>query len=244
VLTINANPPANANQWNNTDVVVGFSAVDNLSGVAEVSAPVTVSSEGLSQIISGQALDVAGNLTTGSISISIDKTPPEAFDQFDPVNRDAALFGRDSLSGTPPGPVQPISVMPLNVEFSELRTYRVLDLAGNQLLLTEKVRRNHQREEVTLLTLQYAQGPTITLGPNRQVYEWKLNDDGTLRSLKQDYQAGDGPSAMQVEARFSARDNQTVIEQHGPGPEQKTVQPGLALLRLSTSKGALSIEIP
>ena len=72
-----ASPTANANGWNNSDVVVGFSCSDALSGVASCTAPQTLSGEGAGQSASGTAVDLAGNQSTTSVgSINIDRTPP------------------------------------------------------------------------------------------------------------------------------------------------------------------------
>jgi len=62
--------------WNKTDVVVTFSAQDNLSGVAEVTQPVTVSEQGKDIEVNGKAVDKAGNEATLVYKVSIDKTPP------------------------------------------------------------------------------------------------------------------------------------------------------------------------
>jgi hypothetical protein len=81
-----------------------------------------------------------------------------AFNQFDPINQDLAVFARDSLSGVPPGALIPISVVPAkreddeddakgtsdgdnDSERAELRTYKVSDLAGNSFLLVEGVKK-------------------------------------------------------------------------------------------------------
>ncbi|HEX4605389.1 MAG TPA: Ig-like domain-containing protein, partial [Candidatus Angelobacter sp.] len=71
-----AAPPPNGAGFNNSNVNVTFTCSDALSGVAICPQPQTVGTEGLNQNISGQATDVAGNVSTGSISLSIDKTPP------------------------------------------------------------------------------------------------------------------------------------------------------------------------
>jgi hypothetical protein len=256
ILTISANPPANANGWNNSDVTVSFAAVDTLSGVAVVNGPVTVTTEGAGRVVSGSATDLAGNLTTGSITINLDKTPPEAFNHFDPVVHDVVLFGRDSLSGVPPGPVAPLSVVPIQVDpdgddmgvpdaddvRKELRTYQVLDLSGNSLTLVEKVKRNSHHISVKIVSLQYGQAAMITLPPNRESFEWELAKDGTLKELDQEVRVGQGNEAPRVDADFDAKPNQTVIRQDEPEPKTKTVKPGLALVRVATAAGTLSIE--
>jgi hypothetical protein len=75
-ITASAAPPANGNGWNNGDVVVTFTCADGLSGVATCPAPVTVAAEGANQVVSGTALDKAGNSASASVTLNIDKTPP------------------------------------------------------------------------------------------------------------------------------------------------------------------------
>ena len=76
VVTAAAAPPANGAGWNNSNVTVTFSCTDNLSGVASCPTQQVVGTEGQNQNIAGQATDVAGNVGTGGVTLSIDKTPP------------------------------------------------------------------------------------------------------------------------------------------------------------------------
>jgi hypothetical protein len=69
-------PPPNGKGWNNTATTVSFVANDPLSGVASVSSPVTVSSEGAGQIVTGSATDKAGNTSMIQTTLNIDMTPP------------------------------------------------------------------------------------------------------------------------------------------------------------------------
>ena len=69
-------PPANAAGWNNTDVRVSFTCGDATSKVARCPDPVTVTSEGAGQVVNGTAVDVAGNQSTASVTLNIDKTSP------------------------------------------------------------------------------------------------------------------------------------------------------------------------
>lgn len=258
ILTIASNPPTNGNGWNNSDVTVSFAAADALSGIGVVSGPVTVTTEGIGQVVSGSATDLAGNLTIGKTSVNLDKTPPEAINQFDPATEDVVLFGRDSLSGVAPGPIQPQSVVALrrgdeddeetgdldgdDVK-AELRTYQILDLAGNPLRLVEKVRkegRHHIR--VGIVSLQYGHGPVITLPRNRQSYGWTTAKDGSLKKLDQELIVGPGKQRLRIEAEFDSRVNQTLIVQREPDPKTKVTKAGLDLLRMATSDGKLSIE--
>jgi hypothetical protein len=77
VLTAMSSPPANANGWNDSSVTVSFTAVDALSGVDTVSAPVTLAAEGAAQLAAGSATDHAGNVASTNVAgINIDKTAP------------------------------------------------------------------------------------------------------------------------------------------------------------------------
>ena len=75
-ITAAVNPLVNPGGWNNTSVVVTFTCTDATSGVASCPAPVTVSTDGANQVISGQAVDKAGNTASASVTLKIDKTPP------------------------------------------------------------------------------------------------------------------------------------------------------------------------
>jgi hypothetical protein len=75
-ISSSQSPPANAAGWNNSNVTVSFTCNDDFSGVASCTAPITVSTEGAGQIISGTATDKAGNTASTSRTINLDKTPP------------------------------------------------------------------------------------------------------------------------------------------------------------------------
>lgn len=69
-------PTANGYGWNNSDVTVSFDCSDTVSGIASCGQPVLLSTEGSGQIVSGEALDAAGNRATTSAAVNIDKTDP------------------------------------------------------------------------------------------------------------------------------------------------------------------------
>ncbi len=76
IITSARNPPPNAAGWNNSNVTVSFACSDALSGIASCSTPVTVSSDGAGQVITGTAVDKAGNTANAVSIINLDKTPP------------------------------------------------------------------------------------------------------------------------------------------------------------------------
>lgn len=92
-------PTPNPNGWNNTDVTVGFAAEDSLSGVATVTPPVTLASEGANQVLDGTATDLAGNAASATALINIDKTPP-AVAISSPIDRSIVRADNITVSGT------------------------------------------------------------------------------------------------------------------------------------------------
>ncbi|MBI2223042.1 MAG: hypothetical protein HYU53_17775 [Acidobacteria bacterium] len=69
-------PAANPAGWHNSNVVVSFIAGDSASGIASITSPVTVTTEGAGQAIRGTARDQAGNESHAQAVLNIDKTPP------------------------------------------------------------------------------------------------------------------------------------------------------------------------
>jgi hypothetical protein len=82
-------PPPNEIGWHRTDVTVTFEGTDTLSGLASITSPVKLTTEGQNQIARGVAVDHAGNEGSLEASIWIDKTPPTL--SLDSVPEGAAL---------------------------------------------------------------------------------------------------------------------------------------------------------
>ncbi len=76
-LNVTRSPGPNANGWNNTDVTVSFTCVDELSGIKSCTGggSQTLTSEGANQSVPGTAVDNADNTFDKGIgNINIDKT--------------------------------------------------------------------------------------------------------------------------------------------------------------------------
>jgi hypothetical protein len=137
-------PAANGAGWNNSDVTVTFSCADVLSGVATCSSPAIVSSDGANQIVTGTAVDRAGNSATVSRTINLDKTPPVltmpvlassyvynasltlAFSSADPLSGIAT--SQATFNGSP---VQSGTTFTLNHPGTNTFTLTATDVAGN-----------------------------------------------------------------------------------------------------------------
>jgi streptogramin lyase len=85
LITATATPAAKASGWNNSSVTVTFTCSDALSGIATCPAPITVTADGAGQVISGEAVDKAGNKATASVVLNIDKAAPAITASVDPA---------------------------------------------------------------------------------------------------------------------------------------------------------------
>lgn len=75
-ITATVSPTPNAAGWNHDDVTVTFACSDSGSGVATCSAPITISSETASQVVTGTAVDKAGNSNSATATLKLDKSGP------------------------------------------------------------------------------------------------------------------------------------------------------------------------
>jgi hypothetical protein len=75
-ITAAVDSPPNAAGWHRTSVTVAFTCSDADSGIATCAAPVVVTADGANQIVSGTAVDRAGNSASATVSVSVDATPP------------------------------------------------------------------------------------------------------------------------------------------------------------------------
>ena len=142
-ITGSPSPVANGKGWNNTAVKVSFDCDDQESGIASCSGPVTLSTEGQDQSVSGKALDKAGNTAGTTVTgINIDLTPPSTGDDGPPdwQNADVTvnLTAVDNLSGidyteysVSNSPAQKATSIAFAAEGIHTLQYRSVDNAGN-----------------------------------------------------------------------------------------------------------------
>jgi len=247
--TASVSPTPNAAGWNRTDVAVTLTASDALSGVdfteyaidgaafASYTGPFAITAQGIHTVLY-RSHDRAGNVeSTRTLTVKIDKTPPEAFLQFDPAAHDLVLFGRDALSGIGTGAIAPQSVVPGKGQ-EETRTYLLTDAAGNTLVVVVDVIRTGNQLNATFVSLSYNGAPAVQPVDNTLKFEWSGPKDAPLDKLNQRMDTGQGAARQQVTADWDASSGQTVI--HAPAGD--TTRPGLVLLRLATSAGQLVIE--
>jgi Glucodextranase, domain B len=97
MISASSAPQPNAAGWNNSDVTVSFTCSDTGSGMASCTAPVAVTADGRSQIVSGVATDLAGNIAGASVNVNLDKTPP-AVAVSSPMNGSTIALSASSIS--------------------------------------------------------------------------------------------------------------------------------------------------
>jgi uncharacterized repeat protein (TIGR01451 family) len=75
-ITARVEPAANAAGWHAVAPLVTFDASDGESGIAFVTPPVQVTSDGAGQVVTGTARDNAGNEASTSVTVNVDTTAP------------------------------------------------------------------------------------------------------------------------------------------------------------------------
>jgi len=173
-VTHTTSPAPNAEGWNNADVTLTFAAKDDDkgSGVAGITAPVTVSTETAGQVITGTAKDTAGNEGTDKVIVMLDKTKPTISAAITSGTKTASGYYSgpvtvsftcsDALSGVPAkGCPDPVT---LTANGANTASGTATDLAGNTATasLTGIL---IDQEKPTLTTADVnVQGSTYTLG--------------------------------------------------------------------------------
>lgn len=74
-IAASVSPEANAAGWHNVNTTVTFKCADNTS-IIFCSEPVLVDMEGDNQVVTGTAVDGAGNRNSVSVTLNLDKTSP------------------------------------------------------------------------------------------------------------------------------------------------------------------------
>jgi DNA-binding beta-propeller fold protein YncE len=166
-----------------------------------------------------------------------DTTPPEAYLQFDPATKDLAVFGRGGEgTGVPPG-----LIAPEPPGTGPERTYRIVDGAGNSLVLVVRVQTaGGVLTGAEVVSLQYNNGPVQAAPRNRQ----RVNATyagSRLTKLVHEVDVGRAEQFRLVAARYSALLNATTVADSEANPRLRTFH-GLRLLRLATDQGQLRVE--
>ena len=169
IINSTATPAANANGWNNSDVIVDFTCSDNLSGIASCSPAQTVIAEGANQLITGTAVDVAGNSANSVVTLNIDKTVPTITASVSPAaNATGWHRGDVTVSFTCSDTLSGVATCPTPVNVNSEGAGQVIsgtavDKAGNQA--TTSVTLNIDKTAPTLSVVSPASGSALSVNP-------------------------------------------------------------------------------
>jgi hypothetical protein len=169
--SINASqsPLPNANGWNNSDVTVSFNCADGTSGVTTCPDPVVVTTEGTGQVVTGTAEDVAGNMASTSVTLKIDRTPPQVSAVINPSpnlsgwnNSEVTINfpATDNLSGVA-ATTAPITLSPEGA--NQIVNGTATDRAGNSTEASVAV--NIDKTPPSVIITNPADGVTLNTSP-------------------------------------------------------------------------------
>jgi hypothetical protein len=268
--TVDMSVTPNMNGWIRENTTISLNAKDNDGGsgvrqlifsatgaqtiptttIDDSSTSFSITTEGIT-VVTFFAVDKVGNKeATHSLTVSIDKTAPEAAIHFDPLSSDLMVSGIDSLSGVPRGPIALTSV-PLpkrdadrdqdDEQRIETRTYTVADRAGNSVVLILEVRKHTYSIAFRVVSIQYKGGLSLIPPPNTGRFEWSVRHNGSIRALEQRIETGAERHETEISATFSAARNETAIRVK-PRVHHRFVRLGLVLLELRSENGQLVID--
>ena len=136
-IAASVSPPPNAAGWLQTDATVTFTCADAGSGIESCPAPVHVAAQGAGQIVTGAAVDRAGNRSTATLTLNVDSTPAPITAVVTPAANGSGWHATDVVvtficgedgSGVVSCP-QPVTVSTEGA--GQVVTRSVVDLAGN-----------------------------------------------------------------------------------------------------------------
>jgi pimeloyl-ACP methyl ester carboxylesterase len=222
------------NGWFTSNVKITFTAIDSESGVKNTifSLDSAATSTGTSTVISTEGVHTLKYLSTDNadnqeepkeITIKIDKTASEAIIGASTSTKDLLIVGADNLSTT-------------TTIKSTATTTTVTDQAGNVTKLNfQKTFSGNLLTFAKLSSVQYGTSTPVSL-PSSFTYLWNpLSNPPTLLS-----QTVIADNIFAIEAAYDKSKNKTTIIVKKKGAViQTTTVTGLAIVKLTTKKGAV-----
>ncbi|GEM_PF-5686976 len=145
----------NGSSWNNGDVVVSFTCSDTLSDISVCPKPVTVSGDGAKQVVTGTAVDRAGNTATATATVNLDKTAPTITATVSqPANAEGWNGGTVTIHYTCSDVLSGVASCPADVQVDgegakQTVTRSVADKAGNSATATTTVNIDRTKPVIT-----------------------------------------------------------------------------------------------
>jgi PKD repeat protein len=141
IVTHQVNPEPNAAGWHREPVTVSFECSDPVSGVGTCPEDQVVAQEGAGQVVSGEAVDAAGNGTVDHVLVNLDLTDPEISAVVGGQPNSAGWFQQPvSVAWTCTDALSGVSDCPESVMLTEASpgpvVGRATDVAGNTATAT------------------------------------------------------------------------------------------------------------
>lgn len=233
------------NGWHTSDVNITLSAEDNEGGVGvksteysldngltwntySTTTPITFSTEGMYTILyfSTDFFNNKENVT--SMTIKIDKTPPEAKITLDPLTQKLNILGTDNLSTT--------------TVLITATTATITDEAGNTLEFAfSKLKQEKKEIKAEIQELRYNSVSTGEIPKTVLQYEWSTNKAGNIKELEEKATI----NRAKTEGHYDAKKNVTRIKTESNDGNKKKNQetlPGLVIINLVTDKGKIKVN--
>lgn len=240
--TVSLNGNVGANGWYISDVAVTFRATVSAIGLQATlysldhgaswnvfqGEAVIVSAEGSTTILY-YSTDRAGNReATKSVTVKIDKTPPEARVSMDPVTRDLMVSGVDDLGG-------------VAVTRDASGDFLLADEAGNTTkLFFKRIYSGRILTFAQMTRIQYGSAPVVALPATTFLYVWDVKAKPPVLvsqriAVNQTYA---------IEAVYNKRADRTsvLILKHGLGVK-KEVFTGFKIVTVTTKKGIVGYAL-
>ena len=168
-ITARVEPAANAAGWHAVAPLVSFDTSDGESGVASVSPPVRVESDGAGQVVTGTARDNAGNEASTSVTVNVDRTAP-TLAVLTPAAGSTVSTGAIVLQGTAQDATSGLDAVscngtPATVNGSAYSCALTLAVGANTIAVRATDRAGNATESNVGITLAPAAGPTGPAAP-------------------------------------------------------------------------------
>ncbi len=245
VATLSQTP--NPAGWNRADVTVTLNAADSVGGagikrisyvlagsqtdsrlVTANTASVAITTEGVTTVSYFAADNADNSEVSKTLTVKIDKSPPEASIGADTANKDLKVSGRDNLSGLS------------TVTKDASGNYTITDVAGHTTrLLFKNTYANKLLTFAQLTGMQYDSAPVVGVPTTSFAYTWDTKVT-PVQLLSQTVVIG---SSTLIQALYDKKANVTTVQSFVNGKlAQKSIFSGLEIVKISTKNAVVDYQ--
>lgn len=226
--------PAGTSAWFTSPVTVTFECADD-SGTVSCPPATTINADGAAQLISGEAIDPAGNRTLTSVTLNVDLTPPAVLLNDSPDNTTTAathLLLTGQVSDVASGLAGPLRCNGVAVPVvQETFACEVALRPGRNSVTLQAADAAGHVAAAGIVVTRIGDASAIAIAPSSRTMA--LNEIGGL-SLHDDY------GTVVIDAEWSSSDPAIAVLSTDDPPVVRAVAAGTATIR--ASKDGLSAE--